>query len=121
VKLPCIRFDGGEATRLCGLLEEKGIPIYRGRKSFGSGSGWIMAGYPLFVCLDSQFKDAQTILKFPSHVPAEPVDAKKFHEDIEAAGYGPVLHLILLPALGIGLLCLLVIWAVYYFGHSAHI
>ena len=79
-----------------------------------------MGGYPLFVCLDSQFKDAKTILKFPSHTPAEAVDVRKFHEDIEEAGYGPVLHLILLPVLGIGLLCLLVIWAVYYFGRSGH-
>ena len=118
MKLLCVRFDDDVATRLCSLLEEKGIPIYRGSPFNGRGSR--LGGYPLFVCLDSQFKDAKTILKLPAHTPSEPVDVRKFHEDIEEAGYGSVLHLILLPALGIGLLCMAVIWAVYYFGRSSH-
>ena len=126
MKLLCSVDDPFEADRICSLLEEKGIPIYR--KASGAGLGVI--GYlpntqryrkTLFVCIDSQFDDALNILKFPSHDPAEPVDSQQFHEDIEAAGYGPVLHLILLPALGIGLLCAAVIWAVYYFGRSTYL
>jgi hypothetical protein len=110
--------DPFEADRICSLLEEKGIPIYR--KASGAGLGVI--GYlpntqryrkTLFVCIDSQLDDALTILRFPSHNPAEPVDSQQFHEDIEAAGYGPVLDVILGPALLIGLGCLVLIFVVY--------
>ena len=113
--------DRDEADRICSLLQDKGIPI-----SCTRTSAWRSFGTPrpfyttISVCLDSQFADACILLKDPSHTPAEPVDVQQYYDYVQAAGYGPVLHLILLPALGICLLCLLVIWAVYYFGRSSH-
>lgn len=122
MKLLCAIEDRVDAFRIRTLLEEKGIPIYC-KPNLGFGPGWFFSRSSrtyLFVCMDSQFKDAEAILRFPSHSPSEPVDAQKFHSDVESASYGPVLKMMIGPVLAIGLLCLLVIWAVYHFGRSSH-
>ena len=106
--------DSDEADRICALLEDKGIPVSRVWSTAWSGMSSPRPYYQtLYVCLDSQFADAKTILKCPSHDPSEPVNVREYHEYVQAAGDGSVLAYILKPALIIGLVCLALIYAVY--------
>jgi hypothetical protein len=101
--------DAQEARRVCELLEEKGIPI------FVEGVG--VRGVPqaaVFVCIDSQFKDALTILQFPSHEPAQPIDAMQFHRDIDADGMKSTFDYLLVPGLVVIALCMLLFIVVYF-------
>lgn len=104
--------DSDEADRVCGLLEEKGIPVFRERA--GSVRGRMEDA--VFVCLDQQFEDARTILQFPSHTPAEPVDAEQFHRDVEADGMKSTFDYLFVPGLVIIAGIVILFAAIYFLG-----
>ena len=67
-------FDPGELRRITELLHSKGIP------TISEGMGTWRGKYRrlVMVCLDDQFDDAVTILKFPSHTPKLQVSVDAF-------------------------------------------
>jgi hypothetical protein len=62
------------AQEVTGMLRAKGIPTYGGI----SAPRWRLVRIPVYVCLDSQFADAQALLADPDHVVADPVDVAEF-------------------------------------------
>jgi hypothetical protein len=110
MKLLRICYDPQEAHRIRELLEGKGIPVYIRSEGARAANEWLV-----FVCLEPQFDDAQTILQFPSHSPAEPVDVGQFKKDIEAAGIDPVFNYLFKPLLASIATCVLPIFIIYQF------
>ena len=119
MKRLCVVSTFEEADRIARLLEGKGIPIdWRG----GSATRNVRAPYSaaLYVCLDSQFEDALAILRDPSHVPAQPVDAAQYRLDIEVDGMKSVLNYLLAPCLVVVAIFVLLIVAIYFTHSSEH-
>ncbi len=102
--------DSDEADRVCSLLEEKGIPVFRQNV----GGYRRSPGFPVFVCLDPQMEDARTILKFPSHTPAEPMDAKQFHCEVEADSMKLTFNYLFVPCLVIVVVIAILLTAIYF-------
>jgi len=94
MKLLGIFSSSAEADRVCGMLEEKGIPVFRERPEPRSG-----LQDSVFVCLDAQFDDAQEILRDPSHEPAQPIDIAQFRKDVESDGMKSTFDFLFVPSL----------------------
>ena len=67
--------DQSELARIVELMHSKGIPTFSRSAKVGRDGvpRWI-----IFVCLNSQAKDAETILHFPSHTPKVSVNVDTF-------------------------------------------
>jgi hypothetical protein len=66
------------------LLAGKGIPTFIGGENSGPSLGFVNADkYTLWVCLESQYDDAISVLKYPDHEVKEPVDQIDFQDYID--------------------------------------
>ena len=117
MKRLCIVSTFEEAQRIQSLLEGKGIPIdWRGGSTVRNDRQPYSA--PLYVCLDSQFEDAQTILRDPSHEPAQPVDVEQYRRAIESDGMKSVFDYLFIPSLIIIAVCVVLIAVIYFINTS---
>ena len=78
--------DYDELNRLVTLMHDKGIPTYVRTLSTRGVERWI-----LFVCLNSQARDAQIILRDPDHQPSQPVDVNTFERAAYSRGWNQMI------------------------------
>jgi hypothetical protein len=109
MKLLGIYIDSAEADRVCGLLEEKGILVFRERPEPRSG-----LQDAVFVCLDSQLDDAQAVLRDPSYEPAQPIDVAQYRQDLVSDGMKSVFNYLFVPSLIIIAVCVLLVAAMNF-------
>ena len=71
--------DRQELMRVRQLLRSKGIPTHE-QTLEGRRLGWYAA---LYVCMPEHVDDALRIIRNPSHLPTNPVDAEAFEKAME--------------------------------------
>lgn len=71
--------DRTELMRVRQLLRSKGIPTHE-QTLEGRRLGWYAA---LYVCMPEHVDDALRIIRNPSHLPTNPVDAEAFEKAME--------------------------------------